>query len=426
MKMWDNNKRQSVVLKKEITSKRSLAIMASLFCLCPVPVLANPSQAFKEKSDCLENPTFLTPDSQEFKYCLQPDGKYKTINQEGSYLKKKFEIDKPFEEREVNGLRTITHSIEYKIEENELVQYKCKAKKSGGKYVCKESGDRVIKGVRPNGYFLKEGLKKIEDEKWKDAVEKFTSEIELSNDKDAYYPRAFANLMIKDYLGAIKDSSTSLRLNKEDIKAYNVRSFSRYKIDDHKGAVNDLNKLIKLVDQSTDKEIEEFDLKEIEELDMKEINELYDKFYFRRALSNSELGNQKAAIKDFDKALERDPLNGQAYFQRGLENYWSDRNLACRDMLKGLSLGAEDRSELLINNSTQETSFLEELFEKENTLMSSCKGVSQEKVDNNKSKYQREKLMNEGGDLFRRYLLVIPIFLIVIVTIVLKYTNNDE
>ena len=95
-------------------------------------------------------------------------------------------------------------------------------------------------------------------------------------------------------------------------------------------------------------------------------------------------------------------------------------------MLKGLSLGAEDRSESLINSSTQETSFLEELFEKENTLMSSCKGVSQEKIDRNKSNFQREKLINEGGDLFKKYLLVIPILLIVIVTIILKYTNNDE
>ena len=224
--------------------------------------------------------------------------------------------------------------------------------------------------------------------------------------------------MLKDYLGAIKDSSSSLRLNKDNIKAYNVRSFSKYKIDDYKGAVNDLNKLIFLLESLTDKEIEE--------LDIKEFSPTYNKFYFRRALSNSELGKQGAAIQDFDQSIERDPLNGQAYFQRGLENYWTDRDLACTDMLQGLSLGAEDRSESLINNSTQETSFLEELFEKENTLMSSCKGVSQEKVDNNKSKFQREQLINEGGDLFKKYLLIIPIFLIVIVTIILKYTNNDD
>ena len=48
------------------------------------------------------------------------------------------------------------------------------------------------------------------------------------------------------------------------------------------------------------------------------------------------------------------------------------------------------------------------------------------KIDNNKSKFQREQLINEGGDLFKKYLLIIPIFLIVIVTIILKYTNNDE
>ncbi len=237
--MRDYKTKKLRAFRKIITSKRSLLLMASLVCLAPTPSFANPSQAFKEKSDCLENPTFLTPDTQEFKYCLQPDGTYKTINQEGSYLKKKFEIEKPFEERESKGLRTITHSIEYKIEDNELVQYKCKAKRSGGKYVCKESGDRVVKGVRPDGYFLNEGLKKIEDEQWKDAVEDFTSEIELGNDQDAYYPRAFANFMAKNYLEAIKDSSSSLKLNKENLKAYNIRSFSKYEIDDHKGAVND-------------------------------------------------------------------------------------------------------------------------------------------------------------------------------------------
>ena len=424
--MRDYKTKKLRAFRKIITSKRSLLLMASLVCLAPTSGFANPSQAFKEKSDCLENPTFLTPNSQEFKYCLQPDGTYKTINQDGSYLKKEFEIDKPFEEREMNGLNMITHSIEYKIEDNELVQYKCEAKRSGGKYVCKDSVDRVLKGVRPDGYFLKAGLKRIEDEKWKeledeqwkDLVEDFTAEIEISKNQDAYYQRAFAKLMLKDYLGAIKDSSSSLRLNKDNIKAYNVRSFSKYKIDDHKGAVNDLNKLITLLERLTDKESEE--------LDIKELSPIYDKFYFRRALSNSELGKQNAAIQDFDQSIERDPLNGQAYFQRGLENYWTDRDLACTDMLKGLSLGAEDRSESLINSSTQETSFLEELFEKENTLMSSCKGVSQEKIDRNKSNFQREKLINEGGDLFKKYLLVIPILLIVIVTIILKYTNNDE
>ena len=42
------------------------------------------------------------------------------------------------------------------------------------------------------------------------------------------------------------------------------------------------------------------------------------------------------------------------------------------------------------------------------------------------SNNQREQLINEGGDLFKKYLLIIPILLLVIVTIILKYTNNDE
>merc|ERR1712224_288749 len=122
------------------------------------------------------------------------------------------------------GFRSTTSLIEYKIEEDELVQYKCEAKKVGSKYECDGSGERLLKGVRPDGYYLEKGLKNIEDKKWNKALENLTEEIELSKNKDAYYQRAFVNYILENYLSSIKDAGEALKAERNNIKAYNIRS----------------------------------------------------------------------------------------------------------------------------------------------------------------------------------------------------------
>ena len=134
------------------------------------------------------------------------------------------------------------------------------------------------------------------------------------------------------------------------------------------------------------------------------------KFYFRRALSKSETSDKNGASKDFDQAIENHPLHGQAYFQRGLESYWEEGDTACSDILKGLSLGAEDTSDLIIKEKANGDSFLNELFEEETTLISNCKGESDKKVDKNKDQYEFEKLTKKASELLRRYFILIPIF----------------
>ncbi len=406
-------------MKKEITTNASLILLTGLYCLIPAPSFANQSAAYKAKADCIENPDFVTPKEKTFKYCIKKNGVITTINQDEELVEEEARLDKTLEEQTRKGWRnTTTHLSEYKVEEDEFVQYKCTAKKVGSKYECDGSSERILKGVRPDEYYLNQGLKKVEDEKWKGALEDFTSEIDLSKNKEAYYQRAFAKLMLEDYLGSIKDANSNLKADKNNIKAYNLRSMAKYEIEDHKGAIRDLNKFIVLWEKLSEEERLE--------LEIEEINPIHDKFYYRRALSKSETGDQRGAIKDFDQAIENHPLHGQAYFQKGLEQYWTSRDDACADLLKGMTLGAKDTSGDLIKERAGSDSFLDELFGEEKTLVDACQDSSGKKIQENKGNYEFEQFKKKAFELGRKYVLLAPIFLLIIIYLVAKYSGNDD
>ena len=405
-------------MNKRIANNTSLVLLTSISCFLPSASLANPSEVYKEKSECIENPDFVTPKDKTFKYCIKSNGLVKKIDNEGVLSEEKGQLNKTVEDKTRKGFRSTTSLIEYKIEEDELIQYECKAKKIGSTYECDGSGERLLKGIRPDGYYLEKGIKNIEGKKWNEALKNLTKEIELSEDKDAYYQRAFVNYILEDYLGSIKDADESLKADKNNIKAYNIRSLAKYEVNDHKGAINDINKLTTLYENLTEKEQEELEIEDNEEI--------FDKFFFRRALSKSELGNKKGAVKDFDKAIEIDSLNGQAYFQKGLENYWQDRDSACQNILKGMSLGATDTSSSLIKEKSDSDSFLEELFNNDQTLVDACQGASDKKIEVNKDKYEFEQLSKEAYKLVRGYIFVVPIFILIIGYLIFKYIGKDN
>mgnify|MGYP001427910686 CR=1 FL=1 len=415
---WDNKTRELLILKNRINRNTPLVLLTSLSCFLPAASLANPSEAYKEKSECIENPDFVTPKDETFKYCIKASGLVNKINADGELSEEKGQLNKTVEDKTSKGFRSTTSLIEYKIEEDELIQYKCEAKKVGSTYECDGSGERLLKGVRPDGYNLEKGLKNIENKKWNKALENLTEEIELSGNKNAYYQRAFVHYIIEDYLGSIKDADEALKADKNNIKAYNIRSLAKYELNDHKGAINDINKLTTLYEKLSEEEKEE--------LEIEDNKEIFDKFYFRRALSKSELGNKNGAVKDFDKAIEIDSLNGQAYFQKGLENYWKDRDSACQDILKGISLGATDTSGSLIKERSDSDSFLEELFNNDQTLVDACQGISDKKIEVNKGKYEFEQLRKEAYKLVRKYIFVVPIFILIIGYLIVKYTGKDN
>ena len=253
-------------MKNRINRNTPLVLLTSLSCFLPAASLANPSEVYKEKSECIENPDFVTPNDETFKYCIKPNGLVNKINAEGEPSEEKGQLNQAVEEKKRKGFRSTTSLIEYKVEKDELIQYKCKAKKVGTTYKCDGSSERLLKGVRPDDYYLKKGLKNIEDRKWNNALKNLTKEIELSENKEAYYQRAFVNYILENYLTSIKDANEALQEDKNNIKAYNIRSLAKYELNDHKGAINDISKLTTLYEKLSDQEKEELEIEDNKEI----------------------------------------------------------------------------------------------------------------------------------------------------------------
>ena len=400
-------------LKKYLCATASIG----LFCISPDPALANPSSIFEEKLDCIENPDFVTPKNKEFKYCIKDNGDITKIDKSGSLVHKEYKIDELIEEKKGYGSRK-KQLVEFKIDEDEFFKYSCDTKKKKGEVVCDGESERVLLGIRPEGYFLNKGLKEIEDERWNKSIEYLDKEIENSKNQAAYSNRGFSKFVIGDYLGSIKDLNSALKINKTDISALSLRSRASFKIKNYKGVISDIDSLIKLLDKKSEAEIIE--------LSEMEINPITTDYFYLRGLAKSETGDFKGAKKDFDKEIKKNPMNANAYFQRGLEGYWIDRDKACSDLLKGISLGAKDTSMKLVKERAKTESFLDELFTSQKTLVDACKDSSDEKIEKNKQNFESENLRKDLSELFKKYFYIIPILLLVIIFIVEKYKSNDE
>ena len=390
-----------------------------LFCISPDPALANPSSIFEEKLDCIENPDFVTPKNKEFKYCIKDNGDITKIDKSGSLVDEEYKIDELIEEKKKKGYGSRKKQlVEFKIDEDEFFKYSCDTKKKKGELICDGESKRVLLGIRPEGYFLNKGLEEIEDEKWNKSIEYLDKEIENSKNQAAYSNRGFSKFVLGDYLGSIKDLNSALEKDKSDISALSLRSRANYKINNYKGVISDIDSLIKLLEKKSEEEIIE--------LSEKEINPITTDYFYLRGLAKSETGDFDGAKKDFDSEIKKNPMNGNAYFQRGLEGYWIDRDKACSDLLKGISLGAKDTSMKLVKEREKTESFLDELFTSRKTLVDACKDSSDAKIEKNKQNYESENLRKDLSELFKKYFYIIPILALVIIFTVMKYRSNDE
>ena len=308
--------------------------------------------------------------------------------------------------------------VEFNIDEDEFFKYSCDAKKEKGEVICKGESERALLGIRPEGYFLNKGLKEIEDEKWNKSIEYLDKEIENSKNQEAYSNRGFSKFVLGDYLGSIKDLNFALDIDKTDISALSLRSRANFEIKNYEGVISDIDSLIKLLNKKSESEIIE--------LSEKEINPITTDYFYLRGLAKSETGDFAGAKNDFDSEIKKNPMNGDAYFQKGLEGYWIDRDKACSDLLKGISLGAKDTSMKLVKEREKTESFLDELFTSEKTLVDACKDSSDEKIEKNKQSYETENLRKDLSKLFKKYFYIIPILALVIILTVMKYRSNDE
>ena len=314
-----------------------------------------------------------------------------------------------------NRFRELT---EYKVDNEELFKYSCEAKKERGKAICKNKAQKKLVGIRPYGFYLKKGLKEIENKKWDKSIKLFDKEIEYNNNQEAFAYRGYSKFKLEDYLGSIKDLGDALKINKSDIYSLSLRSRANFALKNYDEVILDLNKLIALIEFKSEKETNE--------LFNREINPVDRNYYYLRGLAKSELGKTKGAIKDFDLEIINNPLNGNAYFQRGLETYWVEREQSCEDLLKGVSLGAKDSSSDFLKEAQESNSFLDELFTgSDKSLIDACQSASTKKAENIKQNYESEKLNIDIKNLIQKYYFLVPIPLLVIGYTLLKYRSKD-
>ena len=68
--------------------------------------------------------------------------------------------------------------------------------------------------------------------------------------------------------------------------------------------------------------------------------------YLYRGRTNYKLGYKEAALEDFDKAIELNPKQTDAYFRRALMNRKVNPEKVCPDLLTAISQGHESAKEL--------------------------------------------------------------------------------
>ena len=103
-----------------------------------------------------------------------------------------------------------------------------------------------------------------------------------------------------------------------------------------------------------------------------------------------------------------------------------DREGACEDLIKGVSLGATDTSSEFLKEVQESNSFLDELFtESDKSLLDACKSSSTKKAENIKQNYETEKLNFDIKYLIQKYYFLIHIPLLVIGYTLIKYRSKD-
>ncbi|MCH6575594.1 MAG: hypothetical protein IH795_10410 [Bacteroidetes bacterium] len=73
------------------------------------------------------------------------------------------------------------------------------------------------------------------------------------------------------------------------------------------------------------------------------------KIYLYRGRANMRLGNKEQAFRDFDIAVELNPLYSEAYFRRAIANHNLEKGDVCEDLKKAMEIG-HNSAEILYGN----------------------------------------------------------------------------
>lgn len=136
----------------------------------------------------------------------------------------------------------------------------------------------------------REGLEFFDQEKYDQAVERFTHCIELdSKNYKYYYERGWAYKRQENYTQAIADFNQAVQLKSDYDTAYDGRGKTYLDLEDYEAAIRDLTKAI-------------------------ELDPDYAGSYESRGDAYAKSGNYKQSIADYTKAIELNPENTAYYY----------------------------------------------------------------------------------------------------------------
>ena len=152
---------------------------------------------------------------------------------------------------------------------------------------------------------------------YKEALDDFNYVLVNSPDHaESFFNRGLVYENLGLYANAIKDYSETIRLRPGFIMALHYRGIARFRMNDFDGALLDYNKALQLgknvrMDAESSKE--------------SGLNS--SALYFNRGAVMQKKGDVQAAIQDYNKAIDIDPSNAKAYYNRGVAKMELSQNV---------------------------------------------------------------------------------------------------
>lgn len=180
----------------------------------------------------------------------------------------------------------------------------------------------------------------------------------------AYIKRGYAAFLSGDTLQAYKDIETVLRLDSLNTLALCNRGYMKQQLGRYEQAMADYNKALRIDKRNADNYLNRASLYFEQGMRDKAYEDIakamaYGRFsaenfacakgmhYYLRGISRMKKKEYEGAIIYFTNAIAADPLNGRAYYERGLAmKAVNDKKGACADLLKARSLGIKIENEL--------------------------------------------------------------------------------
>jgi len=157
-----------------------------------------------------------------------------------------------------------------------------------------------------------------------------------------------------DYSSALNNFNNALQMmNPEEGSNVPLASETQIEYDTESEEVEDTESTMEYDTESqetyaTESQIQTVDVSKVQQyadpLDYQGDNE--SNIYLYRGQTNLKLGNQEAALKDFDTAIQLDPSYSDAYFRRAVVNYQIDPNKVCPDLQAAIDNGHQSAQEL--------------------------------------------------------------------------------